>query len=231
MGRASAQALGRNGVRVLAADLDLAGAGETARTIADSGGRADALPVDVSDSGSVADLFAKVRALAGGLDLLVHTAAVMGPTAFLEDIPDEVWRRLISVNLDGAFYCCREAVRLMKDSGGGRIVLFSSVAALQPTPGAIGYAASKGGVNLLARSLAVEAARYNVRVNVIAPGYIETPMLEGLPEGFKDRVIRKTPLQRLGRVEEIAGLVEFLASEAADFFTGQVFSPNGGLVI
>ena len=111
------------------------------------------------------------------------------------------------------------------------MVLFSSVAALTPTPGAIHYSAAKGAVNMLARSLAVEAAPHNVRVNAVAPGYIETPMLKGLPEGFSDYIIKKTPLKRLGRPDEVAGLVSFLASEEADFMTGQILSPNGGLVI
>ena len=84
---------------------------------------------------------------------------------------------------------------------------------------------------MLAKTLAVETAKYNIRVNVIAPGYIETPMLDGLPEGFESYIIRKTPVKRLGDTEEIAGLVAFLASREADFFTGQVLSPNGGLVI
>ena len=107
---------------------------------------------------------------------------------------------------------------------------FSSVAALQPTPGAIGYSASKGAINLLARSLAVEAARHNIRVNAVAPGYVDTPMLDTLPEGFSDYIVKKTPLKRLGQVDEIAGLVAFLASREADFLTGQIISPNGGLV-
>ena len=84
---------------------------------------------------------------------------------------------------------------------------------------------------MLGRTLAQEVARHNIRVNVIAPGYIKTPMLSGLPEGFSDYVIKRTPLKRLGEVEEIAGLVSFLASPEADYFTGQVFSPNGGFVI
>lgn len=231
MGRASTLALAARGVTVLAVDLNLEAAGDTARLAAESGGAVTPLAVDVSDSSSVAELFKRARGCLGGLDLMVHAAAVMGGTAELADITDEDWRRLIAVNLDGTFYCCRETVRWMKDTGGGRIVLFSSVAALQPTPGAIGYSAAKGGVNLLGRSLAVEAARHNIRVNIIAPGYIDTPMLASLPDGFSDRILKKTPLRRLGEAEEVAGLVAYLASAEADFFTGQVLSPNGGLVI
>ena len=231
MGRASALALAACGWDVLAADLDLAGAGETARLAESSPGRIRSLSVDVSQADEVAALFRKARQEVDRLDYFVHTAALMGQTAFLEDISDRNWRRLMSVDLDGAFYCCRETVRWMKEQGGGRIVLFSSVAALQPTPGAIGYSVAKAGVNMLARSLAAETARHNIRVNVIAPGYVDTPMLAGLPEGFSAHVIKKTPLKRLGRIDEIAGLVVFLASSEADFFTGQVFSPNGGLVM
>ncbi len=84
---------------------------------------------------------------------------------------------------------------------------------------------------MLAKTLAQEVAKYNIRVNVIAPGYVRTSMLEGLPDGFSDYIMKRTPLRRLGEVEEIAALVSFLASLEADFFTGQVFSPNGGLVI
>jgi NAD(P)-dependent dehydrogenase (short-subunit alcohol dehydrogenase family) len=231
MGRGAALALAQRGLSVLAADIDFSGAQQTARTAAQVGVKTGALEVDVSSSASVGEMFRTARDRIDRLDMLVHAAAVMGPTAMLEEIADEDWHRLMAVNLNGTFYCCREAVRWMKDAGGGRIVLFSSVAALQPTPGAIGYSAAKGGVNLLARGLALETGRYNIRVNVIAPGYIETPMLLGLPERFRERIIRKTPLKRLGRVAEVAGLVVFLASPEADFLTGQVVSPNGGLVI
>ncbi|MBU2551627.1 MAG: SDR family oxidoreductase [Proteobacteria bacterium] len=231
MGRASARALGGRGIRVLAADLDRDAAEETARLINWAGGRAEGLAVDVASSESVEDLFSVMRERSPRLDLLVQTAAILGPTASLEEIDDETWRRMMAVNLDGTFFCARAAVRWMKDCGGGRIVLFSSVASLTPTPGAIAYSAAKGGVNMLARSLAVEAAPHNIRVNVVAPGYVDTPMLGGLPGGFEGYIVKKTPLRRLGRVEEIAGLVAFLASPEADFITGQVVSPNGGLVI
>ena len=229
MGRAVALRLCRLGVRVFVADLNLTAAEETVQLADDLQARAYA--VDVSQSNSVIALFNDLKQQIERLDLVVHTAAVLGQTVFVEDLDDEAWRRMMSVNLDGAFYCCREAVRWMKIHQTGRIILFSSVASLTPTPGALHYSAAKAGVNTLGKTLAKEVAKHNIRVNVVAPGYIRTPMLEGLPQSFEDYILKKTPLKRFGEVEEIAGLVSFLASPEADFFTGQVFSPNGGLVI
>ncbi len=231
MGRAAAMELGRSGIRVLVADVSVQSAEETSRTIIDHKGSSEPFAVDVASSDSVSSLFRHLRERLERLDLLVHTAAILGRTVFLEDMSDEEWRRMMAVNLDGAFYCCREAVRWMKVHQSGRILLFSSVASLTPTPGAAHYSAAKGGINMMAKTLAQELSKYNIRVNVIAPGYIETPMLKGLPDGFSEYILKRTPLRRLGEVREISGLVSFLASPEADFFTGQVFSPNGGLVI
>lgn len=231
MGAAVAEALCRLGIQVFVADLDEGAARETARAARENGGRAEAFQVDVSRSDSVTALFEGLKKRLEGLDLMVQTAALLGRTIFIEDMNDEEWRRMMAVNLDGIFYCCREAVRWMKVHQTGRIILFSSVASLTPTPGSLHYSASKGGVNMLGKTLALEAAKHNIRVNVIAPGYVETPMLTGLPEGFADYVHKKTPLKRLGEVEEIAALVTFLSSPEADFFTGQILSPNGGWVI
>jgi NAD(P)-dependent dehydrogenase (short-subunit alcohol dehydrogenase family) len=231
MGRTIALELCRLGMTVFVADRDAAAAEKTVRTTGGMPGRAEAVEVDVSQSDSVAALFGELKQKAERLDLLVHTAAILGQTIFIEDLDDCAWRQMMAVNLDGTFFCCREAVRWMKVRQSGRIILFSSVAALTPTPGALHYSAAKGGVNMLGRTLAQEVAKYNIRVNIIAPGYVRTPMLNGLPEGFADYILKKTPMRRFADTEEIAGLVVFLSSPEADFFTGQIFSPNGGLVI
>ncbi len=228
MGRAAALALAEGGARVMVADLDQDAARATAR---EAGGGSKDWAVDVADPASVGRLFDGLCGEIDTLHMMVHTAAILGDTRFIEDVSDADWRRMMAVNLDGPFYCSREAVRWMSRTGGGRILLFSSVASLTPTPGALPYSAAKGGVNMLAKTLAVEAAKHNIRVNVIAPGYVETPMLQGLPQGFGDYIVKKTPLRRLGREQEVASLVAYLASPRADFFTGQVLSPNGGLVI
>jgi NAD(P)-dependent dehydrogenase (short-subunit alcohol dehydrogenase family) len=231
MGRASALALAKLGIHVFIGDINLAAAEETADLVKKEGGKADSFSVDISKSQSVTELFGKIRQKAPRLDMLVHTAAIAGNIFFLEDLSDEEWQKMLDIDLSGTFFCAREAVRWMKDNKTGRIVLFSSVASLIPTPGAIHYSAAKGAVNMFGKTLALEAAKHNIRVNVIAPGYISTPMLQQLPAGFQDYIIKKTPVKRFGEPAEIASLVAYLASEEADFITGQIISVNGGLVI
>lgn len=231
MGRAAAEALFQQGYAIHVADLAVDGCQQWAASLGPDQERIRVLPVDVASSASVAALFADLQESCRQLDLMVHAAAILGKTAFIEDLDDDEWRQMMRVNLDGVFFCCRETVRWMKACRSGRIILFSSVASLTPTPGALHYSAAKGGVNMLGKTLAKEVARYNIQVNIIAPGYIETPMLDKMPDGFLDYILKKTPQGRLGAPAEIAALVSYLASDQAGFFTGQVFSPNGGLVI
>jgi NAD(P)-dependent dehydrogenase (short-subunit alcohol dehydrogenase family) len=231
MGRATAEVLLQQGFAIHVADISIDACQQWIKTMGPDRERARAFYVDISSSASVAALFSELKECCGQLDLMVHAAAILGKTAFIEDLSDDEWRQMMSVNLDGVFFCCRETVRWMKDFKSGRIVLFSSVASLTPTPGALHYSVAKGGVNMLGKTLAKEVAQHNIQVNIVAPGYIDTPMLDKMPEGFLYHILKQTPQGRLGTTTEIAALVAFLASDEAGFFTGQVFSPNGGLVI
>ncbi len=231
MGRATAEVLLQQGFAIHVADISIDACQQWIKTLGPDRERARAFYVDISSSASVAALFSELKECCSQLDLMVHAAAILGKTAFIEDLSDDEWRQMMSVNLDGVFFCCRETVRWMKDFKSGRIVLFSSVASLTPTPGALHYSVAKGGVNMLGKTLAKEVAQHNIQVNIVAPGYIDTPMLDKIPEGFLYHILKQTPQGRLGTTTEIAALVAFLASDEAGFFTGQVFSPNGGLVI
>lgn len=231
MGRAAAETLLQQGYTLHVADLAVDACRKWAASLGMDREQVNTYHVDIGSSASVGSLFSSLKTRCAQLDLMVHAAGILGKTAFIEDLDDDEWRQMMRVNLDGAFYCCREAVRWMKTCRSGSIILFSSVASLTPTPGALHYSAAKGGVNMLGKTLAKEVARYNIRVNIIAPGYIETPMLDNMPDGFLDHILKRTPQGRLGTTKEIAALVSFLAGQEANFFTGQVFSPNGGLVI
>ncbi|MBU2510433.1 SDR family oxidoreductase [bacterium] len=231
MGAAISRRLAASGIHVFVADLDKKAAERTAMSIESGQSHAEALEVDIADSQSVQTLFNTLKQTVERLDLMVNTAGILGKVAFIEEMDDDCWQQVIDINLNGTFYCCRESVRWMKEHGTGRIILFSSVASLTPSPGSLHYSAAKAGVNMLGKTLAKEVAKHNIRVNIIAPGYVKTAMTEMIPEKFMKHVIENTPLKRMGEVEEIAELVAFLASPKADFFTGQVIGPNGGWVI
>src|SRR5262249_15516541 len=144
---------------------------------------------------------------------------------------DSQWRRTLSVHLDGTFYCTREALRVMQPNGSGKIINMASIAGITGILASPDYSAAKAGIIGLTKAVAREVIGSGVYVNAIAPGYVETPLLDVFTPTMKQLTIMQTPIQRLGRPEEIASAVVYLASDESSFIVGQVLSPNGGYCI
>jgi NAD(P)-dependent dehydrogenase (short-subunit alcohol dehydrogenase family) len=229
LGEATARRLAREGATVAVVDIRHGTAQATTHRITEAGGRAQAWPVDVSDPDSVRGVVDDISRTLGRPQVLVNCAGV-GQFDLTEEVAFETWTRTIAVNLTGTFLMCQSCLPLLLD-GGGSIVNIASNSGLQGIPYAAAYAASKGGVILLTRSLASEYSGRGVRVNAVAPGGIITPLLENFtfPEGAD-----RTRMPRGSRVphaepEEIASLVAYIASDEARFMVGSVVSMDGGL--
>ena len=232
IGRATVQRFVEEGATVLALDVNEAGLLETARDL----DRVATRLVDVSDSAQVDDAFAQVQREHGRLDVLVNAAGVSGPKGeispdahFITDVTDEDWDQVLRINLTGSFYTVRAAVPLLRAAGGGSIVNIASVSALVGYPLNIYYPASKAGLLGLTRAAAGGLAADGIRVNVVCPGAVDTPMLNAIPEEARQVVIDLAPLNRMASPRELAGTILFLASDDGSFYTGQTLSPNGGM--
>lgn len=234
MGEATCHELGRRGHKVAVLDLN----GEAAQRVCDElrtdGVTALAAEVDVTDRPAVEEAFAKVRSELGPVGILVTSAGLVDFSAFGE-ITVESWQRIIDVNLTGTFHCCQVALPDMVAAGWGRIVMISSSSAQRGSPGMAHYAAAKGAVITLTKSLAHEYASAGITVNNIPPSGIETPMQHQsqaaghLPSS--EKMAQNIPLGHLGSGADIAAAVGFLCSEEAGFITGQVLGVNGGAVM
>lgn len=229
IGWAICEDLAAYGWSVAAADLDPA-------SIAERIGAEPAflgVELDVTDSGSVEAAFARCVEHFGRIDLLVNNAGI-GRLHAIEDLEVDMWRRILDVNLDGAFRCLRVAGRHMLEAGGGAIVNIASIYAALGGHRRAAYVASKAGLVGLTRAAAVEWAVHGVRVNAVGPGYVWTPPLERfVAEGEVDvePIVARIPLGRLGQPEDIARAVRFLGSEEAAYITGQVLFVDGGLLV
>lgn len=185
---------------------------------------------DVSDSKQVKEMFSVIEKVFGGVDVLVNNAGIAGQMLFT-DITDEMWQKMINVNLSGAFYCCREALKFMINKKSGRIINIASMWGETGASMEVHYSASKAGLIGLTKALAKEVGLSGVTVNAVSPGVIMTDMMNSFSEADIAVLKDETPLNSLGTAENVADAVSFLASEKADFITGQVISVNGGFVI
>jgi NAD(P)-dependent dehydrogenase (short-subunit alcohol dehydrogenase family) len=229
LGAAIAGGLAEAGAAVAVADVDGDRAAAVAEEIRGSGARAAAVPVDVTSAQSVEHMVAHTEATLGPVAVLVNSAGVTrrGPAV---DYPLEEWARILAVNLTGVFLACQSVGRRMLGRGAGRIVNIASIAGQIGLPGTVAYVASKGGVIALTRGLAVEWASQGVRVNAIAPSWFDTALgtlIHQEPE-YAARVMRRVPVGRMGRSDELVGAVLYLASEASAMVTGHVLAVDGG---
>jgi len=239
IGAACAETLARAGASVLITDIDDRMGGETVGRIVKAGGKAHYLKHDVRDEAAWPGVIAAAVTRFGRLDIMVANAGI-GIIVPIAEMTLGDWQKQQAINLDGVFLSIKHAIPALKRAGGGSIVLMSSIAGLRGAPGLAAYSATKGGVRLLAKSVALEHAADNIRVNSVHPGIIATPIWDKLVTGAegnrrnapidpRERSEKVVPLSRVGEAQDIANGVLFLCSDAANYMTGQELVIDGGM--
>ena len=239
IGRATALRFAAEGARVVVWDVASEGTDELLDAIAGAGGEGRFASVDVTDTDAVKAAVAEVVDAWNGVDVLVNNAGIVRDAQLVKSrggevvsvMSDEVFDQVISVNLRGVFLCTREVVPHMIEAGGGVILNASSVVGLYGNFGQTNYAATKAGVINMTKTWARELGRYGIRSNAVAPGFIATEILQAMPQKVLDALVGRTPLERMGKPEDIANAYVWLASDAASFVSGTVLSVDGGLVL
>jgi NAD(P)-dependent dehydrogenase (short-subunit alcohol dehydrogenase family) len=225
IGLAIARRLVADGLAVALLDVDRPAVEAAARAL---GERTRSIAADVTRS---ADVDAAVREVVdawGRLDVLVNNAGITGRSVPIWELDDRDWARVLAVDLTSVFYCCRAAIRVMLAQGGGRIVNIASIAGKEGNPTLVPYSSAKAGVMGLTKALAKEVATRGILVNAVAPAVIATELLRQMAPSTVDLLVSKIPMGRVGRPEEVAALVAWLASEECSFSTGAVYDLSGG---
>jgi 3-oxoacyl-[acyl-carrier protein] reductase len=228
IGKVVALLFAQNGADLVISDINLEKAEETAKEIESIGRKAMAIKVDVANFDDVNQMTQAVIERFGHIDILINNAGITRDKLILR-MTEEDWDAVLNINLKGTFNCTKVVVRHMAKQRSGKIVNIASVVGEMGNAGQANYAASKAGVIGFTKTIAREFAQRGINVNAIAPGYIQTPMTDALPEKVKEELKRLIPMERLGQPEDVAQAVLFFVSEASSYITGQVLNVNGGI--
>ena len=230
IGKAIALLLAEKGADVIVNDISSGDAEKTVAEILSLGRQSLAISANIANREQVKDMFDLAKTQFGKVDILVNNAGITRDN-FLVKMTEEEWDLVIDVNLKGVFNCSQYGARMMSENQYGKIINIASASAQIGNIGQVNYAASKGGVISITKTLAKELARFNINVNAVAPGFIETPMTKAVPDKVRDYLIKQIPLNRAGTPDDVANAVAFLSSDISSYITGQVISCNGGMYV
>ena len=230
IGKTISEELVRNGAHVVLGDVNLEGAQATAEAINNNGGSASAVKIDVSNPAEVKQVFDSIQKAEKPVDILINNAGITRDGLMIR-MKELDWDSVLNINLKGSFLCSQQAAKQMMKQKSGAIVNIASIVGVMGNFGQANYSASKAGVIGLTKTLAREVASRGIRVNAVAPGFIDTEMTRVLDESVRQSLIEQIPLAKLGLPEDVARCVAFLVSDRSSYITGQVINVNGGMLM
>ena len=230
IGKTISEELVRNGAHVVLGDVNLEGAQATAEAINNSGGSASAVKIDVSNPAEVKQVFDSIMKDKKPVDILINNAGITRDGLMIR-MKEVDWDIVLNINLKGSFLCSQQAAKQMMKQKSGAIVNIASIVGVMGNFGQANYSASKAGVIGLTKTLAREVASRGIRVNAVAPGFIDTQMTQVLDESVRQSLIEQIPMAKLGLPEDVARCVAFLVSDRSSYITGQVINVNGGMLM